>query len=173
MFQSIEGHPEISELARNWEVVLDELDNLGRRAFKLWPDKHYKGNWKVFPLYKFGKKIEENCLLCPETTRLLEAVPGMTSAGFSSLAPGTHINAHVGYTSDVLRCHLGLKASDNCALRVGDEVKEWEAGACFIFDDTIEHEAWNHGSKTRDILLMDFKKDVTKEAHFPERVYSF
>ena len=173
MFQTIEGHREISDLARNWEVVLDELENLERRAFTLWPDKHYKGDWKVFPLYKFGVKIEDNCLLCPETTRLVEAIPGMTTAGFSSLSPGTHIKAHVGYTSDVLRCHLGLRASDKCAIRVGKETRTWNPGACFIFDDMIEHEAWNRGKSIRDILLLDFRKDLAKPASFPERVYAY
>ena len=51
---------------------------------------------------------------------------GVTTAGFSRLAPGTHIKPHVGYTSEVLRCHLGLIVPPDCALRVGSETRRWE-----------------------------------------------
>lgn len=82
----------------------------------------------------------------------------MTTAGFSCLAAGTHIVLHVGYTNTVLRCHLGLIVPDDCALRVGNQTNNWVEGKCFVFDDTVEHEAWNHGDKARIILLIDFKK---------------
>jgi hypothetical protein len=29
-----------------------------------------------------------------------------------------------------------------------------------VFDDTLEHEAWNWGDRTRFILLIDFKKKI-------------
>lgn len=96
--------------------------------------------------------------MCPETTRLVESIPGMTTAIFSSLAPGTHIVPHEGYIKTVLRCHLGLIVPDDCWIRVGDETKTWEAGKCLIFDDTFEHEVWNRSNSPRIILLIDFKK---------------
>ena len=127
----------------------------------------------VFPLFKLGRKVEKNCLLCPETTRMLENVPGMINAGFSSLAPGTYIGPHHGYTNEVLRCHVGLKQSEDSAIRVGNEVRSWSPGSCFVFDDTIEHEAWNRGTITRVVLLFDFKRDPSREISFPEALYSY
>ena len=96
----------------------------------------YNQGWKVFGLYAFGNKLEENCQLCPQTTQLVEKIPGLTTAGFSRLASGTKITPHVGYSDKVLRCHLGLIVPLACALRVGSKTKSWQRGKCFIFDDT-------------------------------------
>jgi beta-hydroxylase len=90
--------------------------------------------------------------------RLLERIPNLVTAGFSSLRPGTQIAPHTGYPDGVLRCHLGLIVPDNdCGIRVGAEIRHWEVGKCLIFDDTLDHEAWNNSDRTRIILLLDFK----------------
>lgn len=147
-----------SILETNWQLITKELEQLQPSNFMLWPEKFlYNNGWETFGLYAFGSKLNANCQLCPETTRLVETIPGMTTAGFSCLSPGTHITPHVGYSKAVLRCHLGLIVPDGCTLRVGNETRNWQQGKCFIFDDTVEHEAWNCGDKIRIILLIDFK----------------
>lgn len=144
-------------LEANWQIIRQELEQLLPENFTAWPEKEiYNRGWDVFGLYAFEKKVEENCQLCPQTTSLVEQIPGLTTAGFSALKPGTHIQPHTGYTNAVLRCHLGLIVPDNCAIRVGDRTKTWQEGKCFIFDDTFEHEAWNYGETTRIVLLLDF-----------------
>jgi Aspartyl/Asparaginyl beta-hydroxylase len=57
----------------------------------------------------------------------------------------------------VLRLHLPLETNPQCAIRVGDETRVWQEGRTLIFCDAIEHEAWNRGTTTRTILLLDFK----------------
>ncbi|AIO66090.1 aspartyl/asparaginyl beta-hydroxylase domain-containing protein [Burkholderia oklahomensis] len=174
MFYPPELFTAIPAVARGWETILHELDNLAQTAFTKWPETSiYDGNWTVFPLVKAERRIEQNCLLCPQTTRLLESVPGLVNAGFSSLAPGTYIGPHYGYTNEVLRCHVGLKPSENCAIRVGPEVRSWSAGSCLVFDDTTEHEAWNRGTKTRVVLLFDFKRDPSRAVTFPAEFYTY
>lgn len=174
MFYPLDSFDGVQQLADRWEVVRDEVEGLSKSAFMRWPETNlYKGNWTVFPLFKIGVKVARNCLLCPQTVMMLDQIPGMINAGFSSLAPRTHIAPHQGYTSEVLRCHVGLKPSENSAIRVGDEVRPWTAGSCFIFDDTIEHEAWNRGTTTRVVLLFDIKRDPDKDVRFPEAVYSY
>ncbi|WP_427158672.1 aspartyl/asparaginyl beta-hydroxylase domain-containing protein [Aliinostoc sp. HNIBRCY26] len=159
MFYENSSFPFSEILESNWLSIKAELTNLQQANFIPWPAKFlYNQGWDVFGLYAFGKKLEENCRLCPQTTKLVESISGLTTAGFSCLAPGTHILPHEGYTTTVLRCHLGLIVPDNCAIRVGNETKSWQEGKCFIFDDTIEHEAWNRDNTTKIILLMDFKK---------------
>jgi aspartate beta-hydroxylase len=37
-------------------------------------------------------------------------------------------------------------------------VREWEEGRAWVFDDTIEHEAWNESDRTRVILLFDIER---------------
>ncbi len=176
MFVDTKAFPFTSVLESEWKTVRRELEDLHKSNFIPWPEKFLYGKgWDVFGLYAFGQKLEEPCRLCPETTRLVEAIPGMTTAGFSSLAPGTHIAPHLGYSSSVLRCHLGLIVPDGCALRVGDETRTWQEGKCMVFDDTVEHEAWHRGDRPRIILLLDFKKPAAdlanlREADVPEDV---
>jgi len=54
-----------------------------------------------------------------------------------------------------LICHLPLIVPPDCRLRVGNEVRLVEAGKMLIFDDSIEHEAWNDSDETRVILLFE------------------
>jgi aspartate beta-hydroxylase len=42
-----------------------------------------------------------------------------------------------------------------CGFRVGGETREWRAGEAWVFDDTIEHEAWNDSNALRVILICD------------------
>ncbi|NBI50350.1 MULTISPECIES: aspartyl/asparaginyl beta-hydroxylase domain-containing protein [Burkholderia] len=174
MFQPTDHYPALAPITEAYQSILRELDELAQAAFMKWPETSiYDGNWTVFPLYKFERRVDENCLLCPETTRLLEAVPGLVTAGFSSLAPGTYIGPHYGYTSEVLRCHIGLRSSEDCAIRVGTETRSWSPGSCLVFDDTTEHEAWNRGTTTRVVLLFDFKRDPSATVRFPDAVYDY
>jgi beta-hydroxylase len=147
-------------LESNWLLIRKELEQLVKEDFVPWPEKFlYEKDWRVFGLYAFGSKIPVNCQLCPETTRIVESIPGMTTAGFSALAAGTHIKPHVGYSHAVLRCHLGLIVPDEaCMIRVGEQAKKWQEGKCLIFDDTILHEAWNFSDSNRVVLLIDFAK---------------
>jgi len=54
-----------------------------------------KKGWEVFGLFAFGNKLDENCEKCPETTKVLQSIPGMTTAMFSCLRPRSHIRPHV------------------------------------------------------------------------------
>jgi aspartyl/asparaginyl beta-hydroxylase (cupin superfamily) len=54
-----------------------------------------------------------------------------------------------------LICHLPLIVPPDCALRVGNETRKVEAGKMMIFDDSMEHEAWNRSGEMRAILLFE------------------
>lgn len=158
MFKNPTDYEFTQTLETNWQVIRQELEQISRADFLDWPEKHLYGKgWQTFGLYAFGMKLNKNCQICPETTKLVEKIPNMVTAGFSSLLPNTHIAAHTGYPDGVLRCHLGLVGCDGCSLRVGDQVQDWQEGKCLVFDDTTEHEAWNRGDRTRVVLLIDFK----------------
>ena len=49
-----------------------------------------------------------------------------------------------------------LNSDGDCALRVGGQSRRWREGEPFVFDDTVEHEAWNNTGGTRTVLLFDF-----------------
>ncbi|MEB3360627.1 MAG: aspartyl/asparaginyl beta-hydroxylase domain-containing protein [Synechococcaceae cyanobacterium] len=153
-------------LQRSWPRILEELQALRSGDFIAWPEKYlYEGKgWDTFGLFALGVPIARNCELCPETAAALRQIPGLVSAGFSSLAPGTHIAPHTGYPDGLLRCHLGLIVPESCGLRVASEVRSWRPGECLVFDDTAEHEAWNRSDRTRVVLLLDFRPQPSDPA---------
>jgi aspartyl/asparaginyl beta-hydroxylase (cupin superfamily) len=160
MFHDTQEYSFAAVLESHWRAIQAEVANIPPGGYTAWPEKFlYEQGWDVFVLYGFGRRLARNCELCPVTTRVVEQVPGMVTAGFSVLAPGTHIRPHVGYTTQVLRCHLGVVVPDaDCMLRVGSETRSWREGECLIFDDTVEHEAWNRSSAPRTVLLLDFTR---------------
>jgi aspartyl/asparaginyl beta-hydroxylase (cupin superfamily) len=51
--------------------------------------------------------------------------------------------------------HLPLVVPPGCRFRVGGETREWRVGEGWVFDDTIEHEAWNDSEHPRYVLILD------------------
>ena len=154
-------------LERHWETIREELDAVlqHRNALPNFQDISEDqtsitndDQWKTFFLYGFGHKAEANCARCPETTTLVESIPGMKTAFFSILAPGKHIPPHRGPYKGVMRYHLGLKVpeqAENCRIRVGDAYRHWEEGKGVMFDDTHQHEVWNDTDEERAVLFLD------------------
>ena len=125
--------------------------------------------WDAFFFYRHGVRYDANCARCPRTTGLLDTMPLVRVRDhapetlFSVLRPGTHILPHRGVTNTRLVTHLPLVVPPDCALRVGGETHVWEEGRCVTFDDTFEHEAWNHSGQTRVVLIMDsWNPDLTE-----------
>ena len=48
--------------------------------------------------------------------------------------------------------------------RVGATTREWNVGEAFVFDDTIEHEAWNRSDRLRAVLIFDVWNPYISEA---------
>ncbi|MDQ6834738.1 MAG: aspartyl/asparaginyl beta-hydroxylase domain-containing protein [Actinomycetota bacterium] len=118
------------------------------------------GDWDVAFFYERGRRHDEVCEACPVTTRVIEGDGALrTAAGLiyvSRMRPGTHIEAHRGPTNLRVRCHLGIAIpGGDCAIRVGDETRPWSEGSCVVFDDSFEHEAWNHTGEDRIVLIVD------------------
>jgi aspartyl/asparaginyl beta-hydroxylase (cupin superfamily) len=95
------------------------------------------------------------------TLAALEAAPlarikGRTpSILFSRLKPGARIAPHTGFLNTRLICHLPLVVPPGCYFRVGNDQRQWEKGKAWVFDDTIEHEAWNSSGEPRVVLIFD------------------
>jgi len=117
--------------------------------------------WSAFHLYKMGERVEQNIAKCPKTMTALEAAPkpdqpGRTPAAmFSLLKPKTRIPPHNGVTNTRLVTHLALIIPAACGFRVGNDTRQWVPGKAWVFDDTIEHEAWNDSDKLRVVLIFD------------------
>lgn len=120
------------------------------------------GKWRSFFLWGYGYPVADNLARCPATRALVERIPGLNSAFFSILAPGTHIPAHRGVTKGLVTCHLGLivPRDGDVRMRVGDRVVRWAEGETLVFDDTYDHEVWNETSGTRVVLLIQFERPL-------------
>ncbi|MEO8101843.1 MAG: aspartyl/asparaginyl beta-hydroxylase domain-containing protein [Betaproteobacteria bacterium] len=126
-----------------------------------WAELNNSPQWSAFHLFKMGRKLDANAAQCPTTMRLLETVPapdqpGRTPAAmFSLLKPRTRIPPHTGVSNARVVTHLPLIIPENCGFRVGNETREWIPGKAWVFDDTIDHEAWNDSDKLRVVLIFD------------------
>lgn len=118
--------------------------------------------WRSFFLWGYGYRIDENADRCPATAALMGRIPGLNSAFFSILAPGTHIPDHRGVTKGLITCHLGLivPTDGDVRMRVHDRVVRWAEGETLVFDDTYHHEVWNETSGTRVVLLIQFARPL-------------
>jgi beta-hydroxylase len=174
MFYSCDRFPELKILEDNWSDILGELTSKTVKNYQHWPEPHiYDGVWVLCDLIAAGRVNTENVKHFPKTMALLQQIPGLATAAFSALAPGTVIKPHTGFTDTVLRAHLGLMCPEGCAIRVGGETKTWEEGKCLVFDDTVEHEVYNKSGKARVVLLMDIAKDLSVGAQYPSYVEVF
>ncbi len=126
-----------------------------------WKELNHSRRWSVFYLWRDGKPIREHLERCPRTVELMGAVPKVDIPGvgptvfFSILDAKSHIPAHTGVTNTRLIVHVPLVIPAGCRFRVGSDTREWQAGAAWVFDDTIEHEAWNDSEASRAILIFD------------------
>ena len=127
-------------------------------------------DWSAYHLIKDGLVQESNAAKCPNTMQLLSLAPqpiqlGKTpSALFSLLKPHTHIRPHTGASNVRLLTHIPLIIPNDCRFRVGNQTREWIPGEGIVFDDTIEHEAWNHSDKLRVVMIFDIWHPDLSEA---------
>ncbi|KFN50938.1 aspartyl/asparaginyl beta-hydroxylase domain-containing protein [Arenimonas composti] len=126
--------------------------------------------WSAYFLWQHGRRIDDHVARCPATMAMLENVPQVEvnnrapAAFFSALKPRTHIPAHNGATNCRLTCHLPLVIPPDCGIRVGNHTRTWTPGELVIFDDTMEHEAWNHSDQLRVVLIFDIWHPLLSDA---------
>ena len=168
--------PWIADVERSTEAIRDELLALLRAEhndfrpyvrhvdgvpLNQWAELNHSPRWSAYFLWSDGKRVEAHRARCPQTAALLETLPlahvpdAAPAVFFSALAPKTRIPPHTGVTNTRLIAHLPLVVPDGCWFRVGNEVREWKQGEALIFDDTIEHEAWNGSDVPRYVLIFD------------------
>ncbi|WP_306478399.1 aspartyl/asparaginyl beta-hydroxylase domain-containing protein [Methyloversatilis sp.] len=159
--------PWVDELEANWPVIRQELEqvladrerlpnfqDISKDQTNITKDDH----WKTFFLFAYGFSMDANCARCPQTTKLVTAIPGMFTAFFSILSPGKHILAHRGPYNGLLHAHLGMivpEPAAHCRIEVGGEIRHWQTGKVMVFDDTYKHQVWNNTDGTRVVLFLD------------------
>jgi aspartyl/asparaginyl beta-hydroxylase (cupin superfamily) len=168
--------PWLEELEAATPAIQDELHTIlvedaagfspyihypGYEPLDQWRELNHSPKWTAFHFYEHGKPIEDRCRRAPRTIAAIGKLPQAhvplrsPTALFSVLQPHTHIPPHTGAANFRLLMHLPLILPGHCRFRVGSETREWRLGEAWVFDDTIEHEAWNDSDETRVILICD------------------
>jgi beta-hydroxylase len=158
-------------LRANWEGIRDEALGVAMRhgaappLAQVSPDHRAIApidKWRSYFLWGYGYRIDEALDACPVTASTVAQIPGLNSAFFSILAPGTHIPSHRGVTKALVTCHLGLivPRDGDVRMRIGDRVVRWAEGETLVFDDTYDHEVWNDTAGTRVVLLIQFRRPL-------------
>ena len=169
--------PWLEELDRATDLVASEmrvaLDSAGEAELapyiqyprgapvNQWGELNHSRRWSSYFLWKDGRRQDQACARCPQTAALLERLPVCRQPGyaptamFSALEARTHIPPHTGSTNVRLLAHLPLLLPGPARFRVGNETRKWRMGEAWVFDDTIEHEAWNDADALRVILIFD------------------
>lgn len=135
-----------------------------------WAELNHNPDWSTYFLWRDGVRFDANCARCPRTAAALKPIPmahqkdyGPT-AMFSVLAPHKHIPPHTGSSNTRLIAHLPLILPDKCRFRVGNDTRPWRMNEAWVFDDTIEHEAWNDSGETRVVLIFDVWNPLMTDA---------
>ncbi len=135
-----------------------------------WAELNHSPRWSAFLLWRDGRRQDGACERCPRTAALVESLPLARQPGFaptvtlSVLEPHTHIPPHTGSANSRLLAHLPLVLPGPARFRVGAVTREWRMGEAWVFDDTIEHEAWNDADEPRAILILDIWNPFLTEA---------
>ncbi len=135
-----------------------------------WGELNHSRKWTSLWLWRDGARQDAVCERCPRTAALLESLPMCRQDGFaptavfSALQPHTHIPAHTGSSNVRLLTHLPLILPGPARFRVGNTVRDWKMGEAWVFDDTIDHEAWNDADQMRVILIFDIWNPYLSEA---------
>jgi ornithine lipid ester-linked acyl 2-hydroxylase len=166
----------ISEFESHWKEIRAELDEVldyqeALPNFQdISPDQASITNddgWKTYFFLGYGFRAAANAARCPQTTKLLEGIPDLTTAFFSILAPGKQIPEHRGPWRGVLRYHLALRVPEPTSaagIEVGGQVAHWEEGRSLLFDDGYEHRAWNGTDGVRVVLFADVLRPLRAPA---------
>ena len=127
-------------------------------------------DWSALHLMDSGEVRPDMAARFPATLAALANAPLCRVRGraptimFSLLKAGARIPPHHGVMNARLICHLPLLVPGEGKLRVGGEARGWTEGQLLIFDDSIEHEAWNDADQNRVVLIFDvWRPDVTDE----------
>ncbi len=178
--------PWLDAVEAQWEPIRDEflavlradqgftpyIDYGADQPVAQWAELNHSPRWSAFHLVKEGQPVAANAARCPVTMAVWSQTPSPDQPGrtpvamYSLLKPHTRIPPHMGASNCRLVTHLPLIVPPGCGFRVGNQTREWVAGKAWVFDDTIEHEAWNDSDQLRVVLIFDTWHPLLSE---PER----
>lgn len=182
-FYSLDGFPGLQRIQENYQVIQSELKQ--NDVWMSWGSDDYDqkghcqfltGDWTVCPVY-FGNYSPDQMIVpgmseeqkakilhnlsfrFPKTIEILKLNRRINFAAFTRLHPHSKLAPHRHQNPYSLIFHLGLliPSGKKCGLVVADEIHLWnEPGDVIIFNDNLEHYAWNDSDEERILLYIDF-----------------
>jgi hypothetical protein len=150
-----------AEIRGEWLTFAATGRRLPRLGDLLAEEQGDEGDWHAALLIAHGRPLSTYAADFPTTIRALRSIPGLRAALWSHFAPGTELPAHTGANAGVLRFHLGVECGEHAALSIGDQVFPYRDGHAILFDDTVEHAAWNRGEAPRTTLFCEIQRPLT------------
>jgi transposase-like protein len=172
VLEGLRGEENISELCRR-EGIAASMYYGWSKEFPEAGKRRLAGDTVRAATSREVKDLRPNIALCPQTWRIVQKIPGVTTVMFSVFEPGKRLPPHRGPYNGVLRLHLGLLVPEqdgNPGIRIGSERRSWSEGSVLVFDDAYEHEAWNETDKPRVVLFVDFEEPLRFPANIINRV---
>lgn len=152
---------ELLDVLSDGVETLDPYVRMPGNPMDQWRELNHSRRWGVYSLWREGTAFPEHIARCPRTVAALEHAPRWDvprngpTALFSILDAKSRIPAHTGPVNTRLVIHLPLIVPPGCGFRVGGQERQWEPGKAFVFDDSINHEAWNDSDTPRAVLIFD------------------
>lgn len=123
--------------------------------------------WQVYPLMYLYKPWPNQQSLTVDLLMGLKIRPLL--ATFSILHPRSRIDKHQDhdesavndYTTTVVKYHLTIDTDPGAGLVVGKEDRQLKSGDLNIFDESVDHWAYNNSDRVRGVLIISFlRKDL-------------
>ncbi len=127
-----------------------------------WRELNNSPRWTSYEFYRQGRADRrKRCQRAPATMRAMQSLPQAgvplrsPAAMYSALQPRPEFPRTPAWRISGWWSTCRSSFPPGCGFRVGSETREWRIGEGWVFDDTIEHEAWNDSDEPRYILICD------------------
>lgn len=165
-----EHFPRLKLLRDNWSTIRAEAQRLldtgqlreSEQREDIAFNTFFRRGWKRFYVKWYDAVLPSARAECPETVRLVEALPEVHAAMFTLLPPGGRLGEHRDPFAGSLRYHLGVITpnSDECWIEVDGNRYSWRDGEDIVFDETYIHSARNDTDTARVILFCDVERPL-------------
>lgn len=130
-------------------------------------------DWRVYWLKMMGTTIRRPWYKTPITSNIAHRHPEIINLMVSRLPPGTTLPLHRGPFKGVLRYHMGLYCPPgDIGIKVHGQTYHWKQGKGVVFDDTLWHTAWNHGTEDRVVLFADVLRERGMSGDMYRKAYA-
>jgi beta-hydroxylase len=129
--------------------------------------------WRLGPMISRRRPLPPLADLFPDTVEALLRVPGLLSAVWSVFGPGTELPPHTGENAGSLNFLLGVRCPAGAGHEIEGVAVDLAEGDLVVFDDNLEHAAWNRSDEPRVLVIGDLLRPLPRSADRANRGVQF